>query len=279
MPTLAPMVVVFSKGKPEMTYTSEWFARYGYRSAVYVVSDGDDVTSYRQTTGCNVVVAKGAASLPAKRQWAVDNFTSSLRPWLFFFEDNIKRVTGVVPEHYHREVIKPTSRTLYHSRDLSPQEVISYMLEDIQLASSLGACFGGYACNDNHFFRSRKYRTVGFVWTKMAYVHRDGPSWPCEYADEKDDYVYTALCLAQCGRVLINNFLYPWAERYEGRGGSRTIEERAEDRRRTVAELHSRFPGMFRDKHKPGSPEGTEVQLRFINEAQVQRWQSQHQPK
>lgn len=271
MPILKPKVAVFSKGKPDMTYTGEWFKANSYNDAVYVVSEGDDVAQYRSSTGCEVVVATGAHNLPTKRQWAVDHLTSTSRPWLLFFEDNIYRVTGVSLDKYHLDEVWPTARCYYHDRHLTPQEVIQEMLVDIKLATQVGAVFGGYACNDNHFFRSRKYRTVAFVWTKMAYVSRYGPRWPA-YANEKDDYAYTAECLKSHGRVLVNNYLYPWAHRYEGRGGSRTIEERAGQRRECVAQLHDRFSGLFRDKHKSGSPPGTEVQLRFHSERQVDLW-------
>lgn len=264
-------VVVFSKGKSEMTHTGEWFKRFGYSGATYVISPGDSVKEYEESTGCEAVVANGAHTLPSKRQWAVNYFTSQKHPWLMFFEDNIYKVTGVVPHLFHLPEFETTTRHDYHSTEYGPEEVLTHMLNDIILAQEVGATFGGYACNDNHFFRKKKYRHVAFVWTKMAYCHRGGPKWPA-WAVEKDDFAYTAECLKHCGRVVVNNFLYAWAKRYEGRGGSRTIHERAEDRRAAVAEFHRRYPGLYRTKDKAGSPEGTEVQLRFHNERQVEQW-------
>jgi hypothetical protein len=273
MPVRSPEVVVFSKGKADMTWTARWFQQHNYGGAIYVVSDGDDVEMYRRTTGCRVVVAAGAPHLPHKRQWAMDHFTSRSRPWLRLFEDNICHVTAVEESHYHLPRIPVTSRSLYHRRRVGPQDVLKVMLQDIRHAEQVGALFGGYASNDNHFFRKTKYRTVAFVWTKMAYCHRDAPAWPA-YALEKDDYAHTAACLAATGRVLVNNYLYPWSKRYEGRGGSRTLEDRADDRRQVVLELHRRYPGLYRDKPRRGYPAGTEVQLRFISERQVDEWRS-----
>jgi hypothetical protein len=205
----------------------------------------------------------------------VDNFTTRFSPWLLFFEDNIQRVTAVKRSHYDLPQIRPTSREIYHTVEYSPQRVIMKMREDIQLAEEIGACFGGYACNDNHYFRKKKHRHVAFVWTKMAYCKRGGPKWP-EYAEEKDDYAYTAECLSRGMPVVVNNYLYPWSVRYEGRGGSRTIKERAKDRRQVVRELERRFPGMFRLKHKPNSPEGTEIQLSVCTEKQLEKWRKEH---
>jgi hypothetical protein len=270
MPKLQPNVVVFSKGKPEMTYTAKWFKKHEFAEATYVVSPGDDVDLYRRTTGCDVIVSD-SHNLPSKRQWVLDNFTSDKCPWVLFFEDNIKRVTRVAKPYYDLEEIKSTTREMYHSLEIGPQEVICNMLEDIVRAEGIGTYLGGYSSNDNHFFRKKKYRTVAFVWTKMGYMRRGGPEWPV-YLDEKDDYGMTAECLKFCGRVLVNNYLYPWSKRFEGRGGSPTLEQRAPGKKKCVKILLERFPGLFREKNRSGYPEGTEIQLRFHSEKQVDLW-------
>ncbi len=271
-------IAVFSKGKPEMTYTAEWFKTSGVctRFITYVVSDDDDVDQYRHTTGCDVVVAEGSRNLASKRQWAVENLTSALRPWLIFFEDNIQYVTGVKSSHYSLEEIKPTTRAIYHDTRYTTQMVLQCMEQDIRRADRAGANYGGYSCNDNHFFRKRKYRDVAFVWTKMGYVCRYAPEWPA-YLNEMDDYGMTAECLLKDGKVLVNNYLYPWPKKYEGRGGSRTLEERAADKRAAVHGMMSRFPGLFRIKDRPGREHGTEIQLRFCKTSQVQQWRTHMQ--
>jgi hypothetical protein len=275
MPKLnQPNVVVFSKGKPDMTYTGEWFKQHGYSDAVYVLSPGDDEKEYRKSTGCRTVISD-SFNLASKRQWATQTLTTERNPWLLFFEDNIRCVTRVSQTHYGKERIFPTKREWYHTDHISPQEVIRNMLEDIKLAEEVGAFYGGFACNDNHFFRKIKYRTVAFVWTKMAYVSRRGPCWPSKL-NEMDDFGMTARCLAQSGRTLVNNFLYPWSKRYEGRGGSRTLEERAADKRRAVEIITSGFPDMFRVRDKVNCPTGTEIQLRFCSEKQIDKWRKKH---
>ncbi len=270
VPKIRPNVVVLSMGKPDWTYTARWFHEHGFRGATYVVSPGDDIKAYKDHTGCRVVVSD-SFNLPSKRQWVVDEFTTERNPWVFFFEDNIMRVTRVSQSHYHHNLIDPTSRELYHTDEIGPQEVIESMMEDVEVAESVGAYFGGFASNDNHYFRKRKYRTVAFVWTKMSYIRRGCPDFPV-YLDEKDDYGMTAECLKHSGRVLVNNFLYPWCKRFEGRGGSPTLEERAPGKKKCVKILMERFPGLFRIKDRKGYPEGTEIQLRFHSSKQVDQW-------
>lgn len=276
MPYIKPTAIVFSKGKPEQTWTADWIAKcsgFDRSKITYVVSDGDDVTGYKQSTGCRVIVATGTRSLSQKRQWATDNLYKS-GDWVFAFEDNIQRVTGVLPKEYHHERFNTTTRGLFHDREYSIADVLRVMEADHKKAAGINALFGGFACNDNHFFRKRKYRTVGFVWTKMCYWKAGaGPVWPA-HLKEMDDYGYTAECLSRTGRVLINNFLYPWAKRYEGRGGSRTLEERAPDKRIAAQDLVKRFPELYCIRDRKGYPEGTELRTRMCTEKQADRWLS-----
>jgi len=270
---IMPRVVVLSKGKPEMTYTSLWFEEFGYQEPIFVLSPGDDLENYQQTTGCQAIISD-SYNLPSKRQWVLDNFTSKSCPWVICFEDNIKRVTRVSQSHYHLPQIEQTTRGLYHADEIGPEDVIDNMLEDIKRAEAAEAYIGGYSSNDNHFFRKKKYRTVAFVWTKMFYMRRGGPQWPT-YLDEKDDYGMTAECLCYSGRTLVNNYLYPWAKRFEGRGGSPTLEERAPGKKRCVQILMERFPKLFRIKNRAGYPEGTEIQLRFTSEKSIDKWRAE----
>jgi hypothetical protein len=85
----------------------------------------------------------------------------------------------------------------------------------------------------------------------MGYMKRGGPKWPL-YLDEKDDYGMTAECLKHSGRVLVNNYLYPWSRRFEGRGGSPTLEERTPGKQKCVKILMDRFPVLFRIKDRKG---------------------------
>jgi hypothetical protein len=105
----------------------------------------------------------------------------------------------------------------------------------------------------------------------MGYVRRGGPRWPT-YLNEMDDYGMTAECLLHSGKTLVNNYLYPWAKRYEGRGGSRTAEERTDDKRAAVKMLMEKFPGLYRIHNKPGLPVDTEILLTMRSGSKLDEW-------
>ncbi len=270
--------VIFSKGKPDWTYTHGWFRRFGCRphklGVKLIVSDDDDVDQYERVWGCEALVAHGTKTLAAKRQWAVENLLSDKVPWLVWFEDNILKVTAVSESHYGLSEIWPTRRDLYHSRELSPRELMPIIGDDLALADRLGVRYGGFACNDNHYYRSLKYRTGGFVWAKMGYCHKDGPAWPAEFK-EMDDYAHSAENLLKVGKVLINNFVYPWAQRGEGRGGSRKLEDRWGDKAHTVRKLMERYPDLFVLANPTGDcPLGTEVLMNKTEPEEIRRWRA-----
>jgi hypothetical protein len=285
MIVVKPRLVVFSKGKPEGTFTYNWMDAYGYHDPIFLISPEDNLKEYQAShPNCQVMVAKDAMNLPSKRNWAVRNFTSKSQPWLLFCEDNIDKVTKLKEPLYCKSHIVPhgkpgresewnaTRKDFGHM--IGPLEAIDCMLEDIEVAMDLGAVYGGFSPNDNFYFRTVKYRYVGFVWSKLAYCSRNGPKWP-EYAYEKDDYAMTAACLSYSGRVVINNYIYAWPNK-EVRGASRSVIDRAPDRAACVKRLHRQYPGMYRDKNRKSRPEGTEIQLAFTSPEQVDKWRQEH---
>lgn len=264
--------VVFSKGKPEMTYTGTLLQSWNaHRKMTWVVSDGDDVKQYKKTTKAkSVVVARGCNTLAEKRRWAIENLTTKYRPWLFWMEDNIKRITAVDEDKYHLEKINPTRREWYHTRELDWESLTKILLVGLESASQFGVKYGGFACNDNHFFRKQHWRSLAFIWTKMAYFHR-GSCWQTGVV-EKDDFLNTAHQIALNGATLCDNFVYPWPKRYEGRGGSRTLEERFEDKIAASKLIMERYPGLFRVRKKAGCPRGAEIQMTVVSQSGLEKW-------
>jgi hypothetical protein len=271
-PKIAFVPVVFSKGKPEMTYTGDLLKSWkANKKVIWVVSEGDDVDQYKKVTKAkSVIVAKGCPTLAEKRRWAIENLTSKNRPWLFWMEDNIKKITAVDKGWYDYTRINTTKREWYHSRELDWEQLSAILVGGISNANTIGAHYGGFACNDNHFFRKTHWRDMAFIWTKMAYFHRNS-FWQVG-VNEKDDYLNTAHQIATRGCTMCDNFVYPWPKRYEGRGGSRTLEERFEDKIVASKIIMQRYPGLFRFRSKAGCPAGAEIQMKVVSDSGLKKW-------
>lgn len=268
-----------------MTFTGEWLKQYGAQTIpVWVLSEDDDVKGYRKSTGAplkSFIRANGCKTLAQKRQWALDHFTTKKRPWVFWLEDNIQRITAVNFPNYRLPYIDTTTREMYHTRHLSFADLMAHVHEDIAEADKFGIHYGGFSSNDNHFFRKPKYRTIAFVWTKMAYFKNTPENgWALgASADltphgvlEKDDYLNTAEQILRHSGTLVNNFIYPWPKKYEGRGGSRTLEERFEDKITASKLIMRQYPDLFRYKKKAGTPYGAEIQLASTHPRTIADW-------
>lgn len=280
-------VLIFSKGKPEMTFTGDWLRRSNAEDrVVWVLSEDDDRKGYKKSTGAplrNIVLATGCKTLAQKRQWALDMFTTKKRPWVFWMEDNIQRITVVDDTHYHLPYIDTTTRQMYHDKHLDYWGLMGHVHQDIQEAEKFGIHYGGFSSNDNHFFRKPKYRTIAFVWTKMAYFKNTPENgWAVGASHdltphgvlEKDDYLNTAEQILRHSGTLVNNFIYPWPKKYEGRGGSRTLEERFEDKITASKYIMRQYPDLFRYKKKAGTPHGAEIQLASTHPRTIAEWRS-----
>ena len=263
-------IYVVSKGKPQTVSIVAWFARWKFKAFTIVVSASDNVGDYKMAYGCNVVrVPKTLEdTLPAKRQWIIRETTKTggfLSRWVFMMDDNVVKVTGQLDN-------KPLTRA-GADKELSPQQLLKVVNADIELCEKHGIIHGGFASNSNYFFRKRKYRFVGFVWGKMGYYKNVGLDWyPLKH---KDDYGITALALLYSGKVLINNFLYSHAKRYEAIGGDGPYEKRVPFEQEAARTLVESFKGLYRYAERPGCAPKSEVRMRFTSVKQIAEWRKQ----
>lgn len=154
---------------------------------------------------------------------------------------------------------------------LSSDEAWRIIQEAILEAEKRRAKLVGFATVDNPFFRKTKYRDVGFVIGKMFAVKHDPQIESTGKVITMDDYERTAQHLYKYGRVLICNALHSKAKHYEP-GGLGTWEERLEQKKRDCMQLFEDWPQLFREKRKSGKETGSEVQIRFTDLEQVEKW-------
>ena len=86
-----------------------------------------------------------------------------------------------------------------------------------------------------------------------------------------EDFRNTAEHLCRYGAVLINNYIFPVANHYEG-GGMGTYQERIPVRKQDVRLLMEKYPGLFRIKDRSGFEPATDLALRLHTPKQIQAW-------
>lgn len=141
---------------------------------------------------------------------------------------------------------------------------------DIETADRYGIHYGGFATVSNYFFNSKKYRLVGYVISKAAYIKYDSTGYD-KNIKAMDDYGFTASSLLKDGAVLINSWIKSINKHYEP-GGIGTYDQRVERKIHDAAYLMSKYPGLFRYKVKKGCHPKAEIQVRFTSTDQVKKW-------
>jgi len=270
-------VVVCSKGKPDSMKVIPYFRKYGFNDYTVVICNDDDYVGYRANTdGQIAVVPKEVDNLSKKKEWILANLIAK-GEWVISIDDNVKRITCVDEDIYNIEEIKAPNREKYN-KEISPQVFIEKCEKDIAIASSVGALYGGFASNDNPFFRKKKYRNCGFVWGKVCYMRSAGIKWMNEI-NEMDDWAYSAINIALIGRVLINNWIYPYPQRNEKSGGTGTLEQRMPHRVTASKMIEHRFKGLVKRIDKVGHEKGAELKMVLTTEKQVAAWKTSRYKK
>lgn len=266
-------VIVCSKGKPNTISATRYFAESGFTDYTVVVCADDDIEAYRKNVAGQVVaVPANCTNLSLKKQWILDNLVKR-GEWVISIDDNVEDITCIDKSlYYQAEIPKPQHKD--YNKKITVQEFIALAERDIKYCDDNGIAFAGFASNANPFFRKKKYRTVGFVWGKVCLMKSVGLPWITDIR-EMDDYAYTSINLLYRGKVLINNYIYPNAKRYEAVGGTGTYEKRLPTKIAAVQKIMRVFDGMYRLVDRPNLAHGAEIRMRFSNEKQVKEWATQ----
>lgn len=215
------------------------------------------------------------------RNWILDNLVEE-GEWFIMADDNIDGF-WIVHESYYGNADIDTStfnsafwRALF-DRDASWETFARRAEEDRAEAERRGARLVGYATNDNHYFRAKKYRDVGYVSTKICLIKKD--HLRCDdRLMSKVDFEFTAAHLKEHGRVLINNFIFPRARHFEP-GGIGTVKERTPSNVFGCNLLMEKYPGMFAYATKSGRQNRSEVKFTFTDVDQVDAWRKKFEPQ
>lgn len=267
-------VFIPSKGRAQTIRTHKLLNdKFDYRILVHSEADRLEYLKNPSIDVSKIIATGIEYNLSKQRNWIFDNVGKE--EWFVTMDDNIDKFTSINLEAYDSQVIdveKEDSREMFEN-ELNADQLYDLILQDIDKMRRNGIKYGGYAVLDNYYFRAKKYRYVGYVISKVAIYQECGLRFD-EKAIAMDDYNYTAENLLKVGKVLINNFIFPVAKHYE-QGGLGTYEERLERKIKGCTYLMRKYPGLFRYKAKSGCHPKAEIQVRFTNLSQVNKWRKE----
>lgn len=268
-------IYIPSYGRASTIKTTKWLDESGVKYKVLLHSEKckDEYINAGLVSEGDIIVTGAKKGITHQRNYIMDNLAIK-NEWFITLDDNIHGFKRVVDKYYFTKKSLIVESDLISQKDfdkpINASEFISLVKDDIQIAERINATYGGFATVDNYFFNNKKYKPVGYVISKAAYIKYTGHRYD-ENILAMDDYGYTADCLLRDGAVLINSWIKPINKHYEA-GGIGTYEERLPKKIRDAKYLMAKFPDLFRYKVKKGCHPKAEIQIRFTNPKQVSDW-------
>jgi hypothetical protein len=187
-----------------------------------------------------------------KREW-MERRLASLNRWYVSLDDNVTGWTYLPKPFYDQPWINfnedvswsgKTWRQLYET-EMPFGCVVEIWKEMIADCEKAGTWYGGFAIENNYFYRSHKFQTLGYVRTSNAVIKNVGLPfyyWPGAMLE---DFIRSVNVAVRTGSVLINRFVKVQKKFFEP-GGIGSFEARRPNLVKCCEELQRRFPSLLR---------------------------------
>jgi len=273
-------VFIPSKGRPDIISTHLLFKDNPEIDWTVVVHNAEEESYYQMNPTIpseRIVVSGVPYNIATQRNWIQDNLIKE-NEWYISLDDNIKYFSGIADREmyavgkydFDKESKKRLGElALAYNQRIETSRILEIFEEMKVLGQEIGAYNCGFGTTPNFYFRAKKYRTVGYVISKAVVRKKVGLRFN-ESAFSVEDYCYTAECLKNFGKVLINNYIYPEAEHYQ-QGGIGTMAERLPYKNVHTKIAMEAYPDMFRIRKRKSS-DNKDLAFRFISEKQVEKW-------
>lgn len=215
------------------------------------------------------------SGLVNQRNWFIDHIADE-NEWVLMADDNIDEYTAVEKDYYSKEElpVEDSKSNVYwnkvYGNNASPERLYELFSNDIQLANKINSNVIGFATTPNPFFRTRKYRTIGYCLGKSFLIKKTDFRWDRNIM-AMEDYQLSAEQILRYGKVLLNNYIKPMAKHYQ-EGGIGTYQARLPKKIKDCIYLRQKYPGFFRYKTKSGKHPYAELQVCFNSEKQIEKW-------
>lgn len=283
-----PIVVITSKGHAPRMRAHRILVSNGYSNWRVVL---DDYAQAGRAVDAGVPAGRVAVTdrpldIPPQdgiawtRQWIEENLVAR-GEWYVSLDDNVSGWTGL-PDYGPEWVNFDADPGLFASSmrgmtwreafdtPLTFQAVVQRWCELIEECDKRGTIAGGFAIEDNYFFRGNKWQTLGYVRAQNAVWKNTGLPFYYWKGAMLEDFVRSVDAVARTGSILINRFVKPQKKFFE-EGGIGSFEERRPNLTACCQELMRRYPGLLRPV------KGRDYSLTFAKRGrQLDAWRREH---
>lgn len=263
-------IVIASKDRAFDITTHRLLKNFDYKIFLHNQQQLDEYKKNKELDETKLFNTDTPFGMSKIRKWILNNYIED-NEWFLMLDDNIEYFTAIKDQYYNK--LQLPKKNINQKEELEETITFEKFLEltkkDIEIANGIGIKLIGYAVVDNLYFRTKKYRQVGYVVGKTTYIKKSQITY--DENVEMDDYYMTAENLKVFGKVLINNFIFPYKKHY-ARGGIGTYQERLPQKIKDCKYIIQKYPGLFRYKEKAGCHPKAEIQIKFTEPEQVALW-------
>lgn len=218
-----------------------------------------------------IVVSNLPKGIARTRNFILDELIDS-GEWYASADDKVHR-TFIVPQPFYASgklPEDPRAQAQAFKTVATPERFHEVIQEMLQLGERSNSLLCGFSTTDNYFFRKRKFRPVGLVVGKF-FLNRKTDLRFDENAETVEDFDFSAAHIMAFGRVLINNFVFAEGKHYLP-GGLGPLKDRIALKRKSVAHISEKFPGLIGPHPTRGD---AELRFRLHSIKQVMAWREQ----
>ena len=272
-------IYIPSYNRAETIKTSRWLdtENIGYKVILHTEKCKAEYISAGLVKEENIIVSHAPSGITPQRNWIAKNLTERGQ-WFLTFDDNVSGFNRVSDDYYqsHRKLdVKSASITQHDfKQSVSPTDYLERLKEDILLAEKIGAEYIGYATTDNYFFNGTKYKSVGYIVSKVVAIKYSGLSYDPNL-EAMEEFGYCADQLIKNNCVLRNNWLKSINGHYEA-GGIGVYEARVPRKIQDCKYLMQKYPNLFRYKVKKGCHPKAELAFKVNSTKRLIEWKKDH---
>jgi hypothetical protein len=281
-----PLVIITSCGHVPRMHAHHILQENGYDNWLMVVHDGQQAARVNLEAGVPLSKIRsaytptdlGQDAIAWNRQWIEQNVVPD-DTWYVTLDDNIRGWTYLPEPWSQQEKIdfdfypdyttpELTWRKLYETPMPFPK-VVEAWRELINRCHEHGSWAGGFAIENNYFYRAKKWQTLGYVRTSNSVQKNTGLPFYYWEGAMLEDFIRSVDVVVHTGSVHINRFVKAQKTFFEA-GGIGSFEERRSNLVACCEELMRRYPGLL----KP--VKGADYSLTFQQATRVKAWRKEH---
>jgi hypothetical protein len=266
-------IIMMSMGHAQRMHSVALLAAHGL-SATVVTHTREMANTIQRVADAHGVQVRvhctGLRTLVENRNYALDLVDEG--EWFIGIDDNIQTFTSVPDEaRAHQTLLTSewppegfSSWREYYRHPSSLLEACERVRSELE---RIGSFYGGFASMENPYFRGRQWSYARFVKSKAYVMQRQKDVvWKTNYLHDSH---MSALAVARCGCVAVDNWSHPGHRMYEsgGLGGDRQTKLAPE-----LPEVLREFNGLV------GKAKGENSALRFLltQRKSIDRWREEH---